>query len=87
MIVTRVGSSESYLTTIAAISICTGVLVHILGTLDNLRTQYVVALVQEASMVVGTMVLRASGRLRVLSISAVRRPKRTPAGTRFRVSG
>ena len=47
MIVTRAGSGESYLTTIAAISICTGVLVHIFGTLDNLRTQYVVALTKE----------------------------------------
>ena len=50
MIVTRVGSGESYLTTIAAISICTGVLVHILGTLDNLRTQHVVALVENLTL-------------------------------------
>ena len=36
MIVTRAGSGEPYLATVAAKSVCTGVLVHILGTLDNL---------------------------------------------------
>ena len=50
MIVTRAGSGEPYLATVAAKSVCTGVLVHILGTLDNLRTQHVVALVENLTL-------------------------------------